>query len=231
MGDGKKMIIPGGSGFLGGILAPWFVERGWTVVVLSRRESVPGHVELGNEFWVAMGRDPDVLRHWPDEPTSMRVMQRYLTAFRAYLPKGAKVAVQATVPLFYGESSSHGPMIERLRRWNDNLQAEPWFDAVTIHLYPRLNEVVGRGAAEDPISPHVPCGKRRLSSRAGRGGATLAECRGERRGHLPTTRGSRPVPRQGPRDPDSPERLGRCPRFSHDRTKYAGIASTLPPDA
>ena len=41
------------------------------------------------------------------------------TAFRAYLPKDAKVAVQATVPLFYGEPSSHGPMIERLRRWNE----------------------------------------------------------------------------------------------------------------
>jgi len=46
-------------------------------------------------------------------------------------------------------------MIERLRRWNDNLRPEPWFDAVTIHLYPRLNEVVGRGAAEDPITPQI----------------------------------------------------------------------------
>ena len=27
---------------------------------------------------------------WPDEPTAMRVTQRYLNAFRAYLPKGSK---------------------------------------------------------------------------------------------------------------------------------------------
>ena len=41
MGDGKKVVIPGGSGFLGRILAPWFAKRGWTVVVLSRGDSVP----------------------------------------------------------------------------------------------------------------------------------------------------------------------------------------------
>ena len=41
MGDGKKVVIPGGSGFLGRILAPWFTKRGWTVVVLSRGDSVP----------------------------------------------------------------------------------------------------------------------------------------------------------------------------------------------
>ena len=39
MGDGRKIVIPGGSGFLGGILAPWLAKRGWTVVVLSRRDA------------------------------------------------------------------------------------------------------------------------------------------------------------------------------------------------
>ena len=41
MGDGKKVVVPGGSGFLGRILAPWLAKRGWTVVVLSRGDSVP----------------------------------------------------------------------------------------------------------------------------------------------------------------------------------------------
>jgi hypothetical protein len=122
---------------------------------LSIKGAVPRHIELGNEFWVAMGQDPEVLRHWPDEPTSMRLTERYLNALREYLPKGAKVAVQATAPTFRGEPSSHSPMIERLRQWNDNLRPEPWFDAVTIHLYPRLNEVIGNGAAEDPITPPI----------------------------------------------------------------------------
>ena len=39
MSDGRKVVIPGGSGFLGGILAPWLAARGWNVVVLSRRNA------------------------------------------------------------------------------------------------------------------------------------------------------------------------------------------------
>ncbi|MGD9648790.1 MAG: TIGR01777 family oxidoreductase [Pirellulales bacterium] len=39
----RKLILPGGNGFLGRLLAPWFAERGWEVVVLSRRgERVAG---------------------------------------------------------------------------------------------------------------------------------------------------------------------------------------------
>ena len=122
---------------------------------LSSKGAVPSHIELGNEFWIAMGDDPVVLRRWPDEPTSMRAARRYLDAIRVYLPKGAKVAVQAAAPLFHGGPSSHGKMMERLRRWNEDLHPEPWFDAVTIHLYPRLNEVIGHGAAEDEITPQI----------------------------------------------------------------------------
>ena len=32
---------------------------------------------------------------------------------------------------------------------------EPWFDAVTIHLYPRLNDVLGPGAADEPLTPRL----------------------------------------------------------------------------
>jgi len=39
MVDGKKVVFPGGSGFLGSVLVPWLMERGWTVVVLSRQTS------------------------------------------------------------------------------------------------------------------------------------------------------------------------------------------------
>ena len=41
MADGKRVVIAGGSGFLGRILAPWFVKRGRTAVVLSRGDSIP----------------------------------------------------------------------------------------------------------------------------------------------------------------------------------------------
>ena len=52
------------------------------------------------------------------------------------------------------------------RRWNDDLRPEPWFDAVTLHLNPRLNEVVGRGAARNRSRP------RSLSQLAGAAGAS-----------------------------------------------------------
>lgn len=33
----RKLVLAGGSGFLGTIVAEWFVERGWDVVILTRR--------------------------------------------------------------------------------------------------------------------------------------------------------------------------------------------------
>jgi hypothetical protein len=122
---------------------------------LAARSAVPTHIELGNEFWVAMGQDPVVLRHWPEEPTSERIARRYLAAIQPYLPKGAKVAWQATAPGFRGEPGGNSPVLDRLRKWNGDLRPEPWFDAVTLHLYPRLNEVIGRGAAEEPLTPQI----------------------------------------------------------------------------
>jgi hypothetical protein len=39
----EKLIIPGGSGFLGRTVARWFSRQGWEIVVLSRRNAaVPG---------------------------------------------------------------------------------------------------------------------------------------------------------------------------------------------
>ena len=39
-GQGSKLVLPGGSGFLGRIIADWFSRRGWDVVVLSRRGTI-----------------------------------------------------------------------------------------------------------------------------------------------------------------------------------------------
>jgi uncharacterized protein len=40
---GKRLIMPGGAGYLGRHLSPWFAARGWDVTVLSRRaEAVEG---------------------------------------------------------------------------------------------------------------------------------------------------------------------------------------------
>jgi len=123
---------------------------------LADQGIVPSHIELGNEFWIAMGFDPEVMRRWPDGASSMRTMRRYADAFRPYLPKGAKFAVQAAAAASFGEPSMRGPVMQRLRLWDESLRPEPWFDAVTVHLYPRLNEALGqRAAAEEEITPRI----------------------------------------------------------------------------
>jgi hypothetical protein len=38
----------------------------------------------------------------------------------------------------------------RLKDWDDHLKPEPWFDAVTLHLYPHLRQVLGRAAESAP---------------------------------------------------------------------------------
>ncbi len=115
---------------------------------LSSEGIVPQRIELGNEFWVAMGNDPQSLERWPDEPTSMRIMKQYVDAFRPYLPKNAKVAVQAAAGALDARRGRFG---QRLRQWDEDLHPEPWFDAVTVHLYPRLRDVMGdRDAGSTP---------------------------------------------------------------------------------
>ena len=107
---------------------------------LSREGMVPQRIELGNEFWVAMGNDPTSIARWPDEPTSMRIMKQYLDALKPYLSANTKVAVQAAAGAV---DVGRGKFGQRLRQWDENLRPEPWFDAVTLHLYPRLREVMG----------------------------------------------------------------------------------------
>jgi hypothetical protein len=104
---------------------------------------VPTHIELGNEFWIAMGNDPNVIVRWPDEPTSMTIMKQYLDALRPYLPAEAKAAVQAAPGAFMYLPSNPGAFYGRLRQWNQDLAPASWFDAVTTHLYSRLDQVTG----------------------------------------------------------------------------------------
>ena len=118
---------------------------------LSGEGIVPQRIELGNEFWVAMGSDPTSLARWPDEPTSIRIMKQYLDALKPYLPVNVKVAVQAAAGAV---DVGRGKFGQRLRQWDEDLRPEPWFDAVTLHLYPRLREVIGD--LEAGITPPTP---------------------------------------------------------------------------
>jgi len=110
---------------------------------LANKGLVPQRIELGNEFWVAMGNDPKSLAHWPDESSSMRTMKQYLDAFKPYLPANAKIAVQTAASGFSVHHNPRARFWQRIEKWDDELRPEPWFHAVTLHLYPRLSEVMG----------------------------------------------------------------------------------------
>lgn len=108
---------------------------------------VPHYIELGNEFWIATGMDEDVLKRWPDAPTSMRVMKEYCDALRPYFPLGGKVAVQAAGAQYWPTGSPTGDGGARLRQWDADLKPADWFDAVTIHPYPRIDQIMGVAGA------------------------------------------------------------------------------------
>jgi len=110
---------------------------------LAGKGLVPQRIELGNEFWVAMGNDPRSLARWPDAPSSMRTMKQYLEAFKPSLPANAKIAVQAAASGFSVHRNLRARFWQRIEKWDDELHPEPWFHAVTLHLYPRLSEVMG----------------------------------------------------------------------------------------
>ncbi len=54
----RKLVVPGGSGFLGRIIAAWFAQRGWSVVILSR-SAPPQRATIGDVRTIAWdGRTP-----------------------------------------------------------------------------------------------------------------------------------------------------------------------------
>jgi hypothetical protein len=111
--------------------AAWFKQ-------LAGEGVLSKNIELGNEFWIAMGNDPDSLRRWPDEPAAMAVMHGYEQALRPLAGPGARFAVQASAYAFWAAPQAREGLARRLRDWDQALRPEDWFDAVTIHLYPLL---------------------------------------------------------------------------------------------
>jgi hypothetical protein len=99
------------------------------------------NIELGNEFWVAMGGDPNVMKVWPDEPTSMSMMHQYAQAFAPIVGADAKFAVQASGASFNYQTNDPHPFIQRLIKWDEALAPADWFQAVTVHLYPDPNRI------------------------------------------------------------------------------------------
>jgi hypothetical protein len=113
---------------------------------MKKEGILPRYLELGNEFWLAMLGDPNVMKKWTDVKTTMRVMKEYRDALQPYFVSGTKIAVQATGGRFYA-NVVNGKITARqgFQAWDSYLKSEPWFDAVTIHLYPEIDRIVGAG--------------------------------------------------------------------------------------
>jgi hypothetical protein len=118
---------------------------------LASESAVPERIELGNEYYLGMGNDPASMARWPDQPTSMRIIKYYADALRPYFPPHVKLAVQSAAGAAQGRRGRFG---QRVAQWDDNLRPEAWFDAVTVHLYPRLGEATGNpDATTTPPTP------------------------------------------------------------------------------
>lgn len=123
----------------------WFQE-------MSAAGQLSQRIEMGNEFYIAMLDDPNVIAKWPDEPYALGVSRRYFRALRPYLLPGTKVAVQSAGSAFYIPATTSDPFLQRQLRWDAALAPAPWFQAVTVHLYPDPNQVVGQPLAGPPLS-------------------------------------------------------------------------------
>lgn len=117
---------------------------------LSTENILTRDIELGNEFWVAMAGDPNVMRKWPDEKMSMEVMHQYEQALRPIVGAGAKFAVQASAASFDYLPSDRRPFARRLLQWDQDLAPADWFDAVTAHLYPNINAITAPPGNSSP---------------------------------------------------------------------------------
>jgi hypothetical protein len=126
--------------------AAWFQQ-------MAAAGQLSAHVEMGNEFYIAMLNDPNVIAKWPDEPSALAVTRRYRRALRPYFLAGTKVAIQSAGSAFYVPAGTTDPFLQRQLQWDAALAPAHWFQAVTVHLYPEPSEVVGLPLTGPPSDP------------------------------------------------------------------------------
>jgi hypothetical protein len=107
----------------------------------------PREIELGNEFYLALLMDPATVRIFPDWASTVRRQKEYLDAVAPYAAKDARVAVQAAssnfrIPYTTQEQARH----RREAKWDADMAPQPWFQAVTHHLYPTIEGSAGPGS-------------------------------------------------------------------------------------
>jgi hypothetical protein len=131
---------------------------------------LPDRIEWGNEFAIAMADDPNVIARWTGARATWPITKQYFDVLKEFFAPGTKTAVQAAGSAFFVDPAAKTPFAKRLLLWDANMANESWFDAVTVHLYPRAHEVLGL-PADKPL-PAGPEGALRIF------GAMMARCDG-----------------------------------------------------
>lgn len=117
---------------------------------LAADRMLPRHIELGNEFYLGMLGDPESMRKWRDLPTTMRVMREFEQALRPIAGAGAKFAVQSAASAFWVAPDDRRPFWRRMLKWDADLAPAPWFEAVTLHLYPVIKDLMRQPGGDSP---------------------------------------------------------------------------------
>jgi hypothetical protein len=112
---------------------------------MQKNGVTPNFVEMGTEFFLAMDDDMGRAR-FPDPESATALTKTFVDAIRPTLPANAKIAVQSSSAAFE-MSAPPGPdasiTAQRTWAWDQSLKSLPWFDAVTMHLYPTESRSVG----------------------------------------------------------------------------------------
>ncbi len=111
----------------------------------------PRHIEMGNEFSIALLNDVETLRLFPDYASYRRLAKKYLEAFRPYLPEGARIGLQADGAIFFHKGDPGSGFGHRQWKWDQDMTNEPWFQAITYHPYAPSGSI--GGGSSNPETP------------------------------------------------------------------------------
>ncbi len=121
-------------------------QRAW-FAKMNAGGFVPREIEMGNEFYLAMLMDKLTLSIFPDWAATIRRTETYAKAIAPYIAPDARICVQAAATSFHNpHGDAEDPRAVRELKWDNDMRPEPWFQAVSIHLYPQIESSAGKGS-------------------------------------------------------------------------------------
>lgn len=108
---------------------------------------LPRRIELGNEFYLALLNDPVSKARFPDWATTIGVMREYVDAMSASLDGTERIAVQAAASRWRADRDTGQGLHGQAWQWDDDMEPDEWFHAVTVHPYPEIDHVCGPGTS------------------------------------------------------------------------------------